>query len=65
MSGFVLAVGPDGKKRRVPEHYLTNPALGPWKRPPSERAQENTPPEKPATTGTTKHVKEAPNEGRI
>lgn len=37
--GFVTAVGPDGKKRRVPRHYLNNPALG-FRLPPSTRAQE-------------------------
>lgn len=26
--GFITAVGPDGVKRRVPEHYVTNPAFG-------------------------------------
>ena len=41
--GFVTAVGPDGKKRRVPKHYLENPAFG-FKLPPSTRVKE------PATT---------------
>lgn len=57
MDGLILAVGPDGNKRLVPEHYLTNPAMGEWKLPPSVRAQENTPPEKAETA--TKNVKEA------
>lgn len=35
---FVTAVGPDGKKRRVPAHYLDNPALG-YKLPPSTRGK--------------------------
>lgn len=35
--GFVTAVGPNGQKRRVPEHYLDNPAFG-FKLPPSARA---------------------------
>ncbi len=26
--GFITATGPDGNKRRVPEHYVTNPAFG-------------------------------------
>lgn len=34
--GFVTAVGPDGKKRRVPEHYLQNKRLG-FRLPPSQR----------------------------
>lgn len=44
---FVMAVGPDGSKRLVPEHYLDNPAFG-FKLPPSARAQE--PAETPSTT---------------
>jgi len=36
---FIMAVGPDGEKRRVPEHYLDNPAFG-FKLPPSARVQE-------------------------
>lgn len=49
--GFVLAVGPDGVKRRVPAHYLDNPAFG-FKLPPSarERVEE---PATPATTAVT------------
>lgn len=43
---FVMAVGPDGVKRLVPEHYLDNPAFG-FKLPPSARAQEPA-----ATPGT-------------
>lgn len=39
---FVTAVGPDGKKRRVPRHYLDNPALGAWKLPPSTRGKAST-----------------------
>jgi len=34
---FVTAVGPNGEKRRVPKHYLDNPAFG-FKLPPSARA---------------------------
>lgn len=34
---FVTAVGPNGQKRRVPAHYLDNPAFG-FKLPPSARA---------------------------
>lgn len=45
-SEFVMAVGPTGKKRRVPRHYLDNPTFG-YKLPPSARAQE------PATPATT------------
>lgn len=37
--GFVLAVDPGGRKRRVPKHYLDNPALG-FKLPPSTRVRE-------------------------
>lgn len=49
--GFVTAVGPDGNKRRVPQHYLDNPAFG-FKLPPSTRAQE------PAETGDLVRVEE-------
>jgi hypothetical protein len=48
---FVTAVGPDGKKRRVPSHYLDNPAFG-FKLPPSARAQE------PAEPGELELVQE-------
>jgi len=47
--GFVTAVGPDGKKRRVPEHYLDNPAFG-YRLPPSSRVRE---PATPATVQVT------------
>lgn len=47
--GFVTAVGPDGKKRRVPEHYLQNEKFG-FKLPPSARVQE---PAAPAITQVT------------
>lgn len=50
---FVLAVGPDGKKRRVPRHYLDNPAFG-FKLPPSSRVRE---PATPATTKVTEPAK--------
>ena len=36
--GFVTAVGADGSKRRVPEHYLENPRMG-YKLPPSTRGK--------------------------
>ena len=47
--GFVTAVGPDKKKRRVPKHYLDNPAFG-YKLPPSKQVRE---PATPATTTVT------------
>lgn len=48
--GFVTAVPKGGgKKRRVPRHYLDNPALG-FKLPASTRAKE---PATPATTTVT------------
>ena len=47
--GFVTAVGPDGKKRRVPEHYLDNPAFG-YRLPPSSKVRE---PATPATARVT------------
>jgi hypothetical protein len=47
--GFVTAVGPDGKKRRVPKHYLDNPAFG-YRLPPSTRVRE---PATPATVRVT------------
>lgn len=47
--GFVTAVGPDGKKRRVPQHYLENPKFG-YKLPPSQQVRE---PANPATTTVT------------
>lgn len=34
---FVTAVGPNGQKRRVPKHYLDNPAFG-FRLPPSALA---------------------------
>ena len=46
--GFVEAVDPAGNKRRVPTHYLDNPAFG-YKLPPSTRAKE---PAEEATTPT-------------
>lgn len=53
--GFVTAVGPDKKKRRVPKHYLENPALGEWKLPPSaKRVRE---PATPATARVTEPAK--------
>ncbi len=48
---FIMAVGPDGKKRRVPQHYLDNPAFG-FKLPPSARVTE------PAETSDTVVVRE-------
>lgn len=58
--GFVTAVGPDGKKRRVPKHYLDNPAFG-FKLPPSTRVNEPATPAKarvtePAKPETAKEV---------
>lgn len=58
--GFVTAVGPDGKKRRVPKHYLDNPAFG-FKLPPSTRVKEPATPAKarvtePAKPETAKEV---------
>lgn len=50
---FVLAVGADGKKRRVPAHYLENPKFG-FKLPPSTRAKAT----EPAKSGTAKRVQE-------
>lgn len=47
--GFVTAIGPDGKKRRVPQHYLTNKRLG-YKRPPSQRASQRQVPPEPDKT---------------
>lgn len=38
--GFVTAVGPDGKKRRVPVHYLDHPRFG-YRLPPSQKAQKS------------------------
>lgn len=48
---FLWAVGPDGVKRLVPEHYIHNPAFG-FKLPPSARVQE------PAQTPDTLVVRE-------
>lgn len=57
MDDFVTAVGPDGKKRRVPAHYLDNPKLG-YKLPPSSRGRANSgrtqTVTEPATPETTK-----------
>lgn len=36
---FIMAVGPNGDKRLVPDHYLDNPAFG-FKLPPSDRVRE-------------------------
>lgn len=44
---FVTAVGRNGKKRRVPVHYLDNPKFG-YKLPPSTRKTAT-----PATKKTT------------
>lgn len=52
--GFVTAVGPDKKKRRVPKHYLTNPALG-FKLPPS--AKQVREPATPAKARVTEPAK--------
>lgn len=51
--GFVTAVGPDGKKRRVPKHYLDNPAFG-FKLPPSARVKEPATPAKARVTEPAK-----------
>lgn len=53
--GFIMAVGPDGKKRRVPPHYLEAPFN--FKLPPSKRAKE------PATTTATTTVHEPAQPG--
>ena len=60
---FVLAVGTDGKKRRVPAHYLDNPAFG-FRLPPSTQkvvepaaAQAKTTIKEPAAAGETKEVR--------
>lgn len=56
---FVTAVGPDGKKRRVPSHYLDNPSFG-YKLPPSTRGEATPATQKtitePATPETAKEV---------
>lgn len=60
---FILAVDPAGNKRRVPAHYLDNPAFG-FKLPPSERVKEPTESstveraEEPAASATSKKVTE-------
>lgn len=54
---FVTAVGPDGKKRLVPKHYLDNPALGEWKLPPSTRNKQRAVRE-PANSGQNARVTE-------
>jgi len=46
---FVIAQGPNGDKRRVPKHYLDNPAFG-FKLPPSARAKLRTDEEGEAVT---------------
>ena len=58
--GFVTAVGPDGKKRRVPKHYLDNPAFG-FKLPPSARVKEPATPAKARVTepATPENTEEA------
>ena len=54
--GFVTAYPPGGgEKRRVPKHYLDNPAFG-YKLPASARAQE---PATPANTTVTEPAKRA------
>lgn len=63
--GFVTAVGPNGQKRRVPEHYLNNPAFG-FRLPPSALARTDddgdavTPisATEPAPAPTRKQIKE-------
>lgn len=54
MADFVQAVDPSGTKRRVPAHYLDNPALTEqgFKLPPSSRKKTARVTE-PATTATT------------
>lgn len=48
--GFVTAVGPDKKKRRVPAHWLDHPNFG-YKLPPStKKAQEPATPAKARVT---------------
>lgn len=54
MSDFVLAVDPGGNKRRVPSHYLDNPAMG-FKLPPSARKAKAT---EPAETTDVERVEE-------
>lgn len=48
---FITAVDRNGKKRRVPKHYLDNPKFG-YKLPPSSRVRE------PATPATVRHIHE-------
>ncbi|WP_275779704.1 hypothetical protein [Paenarthrobacter sp. Y-19] len=63
---FVTAVDTNGKKRRVPRHYLDNPAFG-YKLPPSTRAQEPATPAKARVTEPAKpeNTKEIANEKGI
>lgn len=48
MDGFITAVSPSGQKRRVPRHYLDNPAFG-YKLPPSTKKKRVQEPATPAT----------------
>ena len=48
MDGFITAVSPSGQKRRVPRHYLDNPAFG-YKLPPSAKKKRVQEPATPAT----------------
>lgn len=52
--GFVTAAGPDGKKRRVPKHYLLPPFN--YKIPASQQVQE---PAAQANTTVTEPAKRA------
>jgi hypothetical protein len=56
MADFVLAVDPGGNKRRVPAHYLENPALTDqgFKLPPSTRKKAK----EPAATSGAERVEE-------
>jgi hypothetical protein len=60
---FVTAVDPNGKKRRVPSHYLDNPKFG-YTLPPSKRVREPATPAnvrlitEPARPENTKEVSE-------
>lgn len=61
-SDFVMAVGPDKKKRLVPRHYLDNPKFG-YTLPPSKRVREPANPARaiavsePAEPDTQKEVR--------
>lgn len=61
-NGFVLAYKPPhGKKRMVPQHYLTNPALG-YKAAPTGAVQE---PAEPDTQGeATNQITEPAKRGK-